>query len=69
MTSVASLVEIATLMKDHFPDSEFCASGKRLFFSFTEKAYESMHEMDIKLMNRNGWSYDKNNDCWSIYTA
>lgn len=69
MTTAQSLIEIATLMKDHFPASEFCASGKRVFFSFSEKAYASMHEMDIKFMYRNGWSYDKDNDCWSIFTA
>ena len=68
MTTAASLVEIATLIKDHFPNSEFCASGKRVFFSFSEKAYESMHIMDIRFMTRSGWSYDKNNDCWSIFT-
>lgn len=68
MTTAISLVEIARLVSDHFPNSEFCSSGKRIFFTFSEKAYESMHKMDIKIMVRNGWFYDKNNDCWSIFT-
>lgn len=68
MTSARSLAEIAQLMAQYFPSSEFCASGKRVFFSFSEKAHDTMHEMDKRLMSRHGWNYDKDNDCWSIHT-
>jgi len=68
MTTVVSLLVIGRLMTDHYPTSEFYSDNKRLFFTFTEKAYESMHGMDRKIMTRHGWTYDKENDCWFTRT-
>lgn len=68
MALVSSLTTISEIVKKYFPNSEYATDRSHLIFTFTEKAYAAMAPEDRKMMSRNGWMYDSDNDCWTVYT-
>jgi len=62
-----SLISVVEVIRKYFPTSEYCADKRRFMLTFTEKAYDAMSSDDKRVMSRHGWSYDGENDCWSVY--